>query len=330
MDKAPDGIILTRWTIMPEQLPEDQQHPISDDGEALLKAHQIALENDDAEGAQESTLRLMALAVEQGQNDPSPDLLLKMEARRREEAGEWHEAEAAYRQALAVAVAEGNAFSEFKAHYDLSELQSFLGHRQQAQEEARLATDAARRSGLVPLLIMALERQARTYLIVGDPLRALEAADETLRISPEGKMGYLQRARALIMRARCKIELGELATAQADLDEAQPLLAPMSGVSIFAGVQSALAGLWEVAARLRSVQGDKAGSVEAWRECVELARLVSTLPQLGGPYKFAALARMLDLYGVSLLAVEDVDAAENAFEESRAIRRAIRQPDMEG
>ena len=51
---------------MPEQLPEDQQHPISDDGEALLKAHQIALENDDAEGAQESTLRLMALAVEQG------------------------------------------------------------------------------------------------------------------------------------------------------------------------------------------------------------------------------------------------------------------------
>ena len=66
MDKAPDGIILTRWTIMPEQLPEDQQHPISDDGEALLKAHQIALENDDAEGAQESTLRLMALAVEQG------------------------------------------------------------------------------------------------------------------------------------------------------------------------------------------------------------------------------------------------------------------------
>ena len=253
-----------------------------------------------------------------------------MEARRREEAGQWHEAEAAYRQALAVAVAEGNAFSEFKAHYDLSELQSFLGHRQQAQEEARLATDAARRSGLVPLLIMALERQARTYLIVGDPLRALEAADETLRISPEGKMGYLQRARALIMRARCKIELGELAMVQTDLDEAQRLLAPMSGVSIFAGVQSALAGWWEVTARLRSAQGDKAGSVEAWRECVELARLVSTLPQLGGPYKFAALARMLDLYGASLLAVEDSDAAENAFEESRAIRRAIRQPDMEG
>ena len=184
MDKAPDGIILTRWTIVPEQLPEDQQHPTSDDGKALLKAHQIALENDDAEGAQESTLRFIALAVEQGQNDPSPDLLLKLEARRREEAGEWHEAESAYRQALTLAVTEGKAFSEFKAHYDLSALQNFLGHRQQAQEEARLATNAARRSGLVPLLIMALECQARTCLNVGDPLRALEAAGETLRISP--------------------------------------------------------------------------------------------------------------------------------------------------
>ena len=330
MDKAPDGIIPIRWTNMPEQVPEDQQHPTLDDGEALLKAHQTTLENDDAEGAEESTLRFMALAVEQGQNDPSPDLLLKLEARRREEAGEWHEAEAAYRQALAVAVAEGNTFSEFKAHYDLSALQSFLGHSQHAHEEAQLATDAARRSGLVPLLIMALERQARTCLSVGDPLRALEAAGETLRISPEGKTGYLQRARALIMRARCKLELGEPATAQVDLDEARPLLAPMSGVSIFAGVQSALAGWWEVTALLRSAQGDKAGSVEAWRECVELAHLVSTLPQLGGPYKFAALARMLDLYGASLLAVEDSDAAEDAFEESRAIREAIRQPEAEG
>ena len=98
---------------------------------------------------------------------------------------------------------------------------------------------------------------------------------------------------------------------------------------MFAGVQSALAGMWEVTARLRSAQGNFAGSVEAWRECVELARLVSTLPQLAGPYKFAGLARMLHLYGSALLAVEEVNAAENAFEESRAIRRALRQPDVE-
>ena len=99
---------------------------------------------------------------------------------------------------------------------------------------------------------------------------------------------------------------------------------------MFAGVQSALAGMWEVTARLRSAQGDRAGSVEAWRERVEFARLVSTLPQLEGPYKFAALARMLDLYGASLLAAEDVNVPENAFEESRTIRRAIRQPEVEG
>ena len=315
---------------MPEQLPEDQQHLTSDEAEALLKAHQTALEDDDAEGAEESAIRFMALAVEHGQNDPSPDLLLKLEAHRHEEGGQWHAAETAYRKGLALAVAEGNTFTEFKAHYDLSALHSFLGQEQHAHEEAKSATDAARRSGLVPLLIMALERQARTCLSVGDPLRALEAAVETLRISPEGKTGYLQRARALIMRARCKVELGDLDSAQADLDAAKPLLSPMSGVAMFAGVQSALAGLWEVTARLRSAQGNFAGSVEAWRDCVEFARLVSTLPQLSGPYKFASLARVLHLCGSALLAVEDVDAAEHAFEESRAIRQAIRQPEVQG
>ena len=315
---------------MPEQIPDDQNQPTEDETEALLKAHQNALENDDAEGAEESAIRFMALAVEHGQNDPSPDLLLKLEAHRHEEAGQWHAAEAAYRQGLALAVAERNTFAEFKAHYDLSALHSFLGQKQIASEETQLATDAARRANLTPLLIMALERQARAWLSAGDPIRALESVDEMLQVSPEGKAGYLQRARAFVSRARCKVELGNLDSAQDDLDAAKPLLAPMSGVAMFAGVQSALAGLWEVTARLRSAQGNFAGSVEAWRECVELARLVSTLPQLAGPYKFAGLARMLHLYGSALLAVEEVNAAENAFEESRAIRRALRQPDVEG
>ena len=120
---------------MPEQVPEDQQHPTSDDGEALLKAHQTALEDDDAEGAEESAIRFIALAVEHGQNDPSPDLLFKLEAHHHEEAGQWHKAEAAYRKGLALAVSEGNAFAEFKAHYDLSAFQSFLGQKQIAFEE---------------------------------------------------------------------------------------------------------------------------------------------------------------------------------------------------
>ena len=51
---------------MPEQVPDNQNQPIEDETEALLEAHQSALENDDAEGAQESAIRFMALAVEQG------------------------------------------------------------------------------------------------------------------------------------------------------------------------------------------------------------------------------------------------------------------------
>jgi hypothetical protein len=81
-----------------------------------------------------------------------------------------------------------------------------------------------------------------------------------------------------------------------------------------------------VTAQIRSRQADFAGAVVAWQKAVEYRRNVSQAPQLEGPYKYSWLADCLRGLGQALLAVQGVAGAEEAFRESRDIRRAIGQP----
>ena len=93
---------------------------------------------------------------------------------------------------------------------------------------------------------------------------------------------------------------------------------------MFAGVQTGLAGWWEVMASLRFLDADFERAADAWRKAVEYRRHVSQLPQLEGPYKFAFLANTLHKLGQAPLAVEDVAGSQEAFRESREIRQGIK------
>ncbi len=291
--------------------------------EALLLAYQEAMEHGDIEKAEAIGVQCLLFAGEQAEKEPSEDLRLKEAAHDFEARADWQQAEASYRKALELAQAQQNDAFIYKAYDDLGQLYGMLGRHDEALEAAKTALEAARRADSVPLLNMALVSMAGWLLGSGDTDAALAAAQEMLAITPIDKMHDSQRARALVLRARCLVKMKDLAAAEADLDTSWRILAPQSGARTFAGIQSSLANWWATTASVRSLQRDFRGATEAMRQAVEFRRRVAQQPQLAGPYKYNSLAQMLHRYSLALLAVNNVEAAQQAAAESRAIRQSI-------
>jgi tetratricopeptide (TPR) repeat protein len=110
---------------MDDQLPyppEGDSNDSDTDAEAgaLLAAFQDAVRQGRHEQVETLALQFLAFASEKAGKEPSQDLVLKEEAHRWEAEGEWSKAEAAYRQALALAEAENNPAMEYKAQADLA------------------------------------------------------------------------------------------------------------------------------------------------------------------------------------------------------------------
>jgi tetratricopeptide (TPR) repeat protein len=290
----------------------------------LLEAFHEAQERGDVKAAELIAVQCLLHVGEEQKKNPSEDLRLLGEAIEHENAGRWAQAEVAYRQILALAETEGNPGCIYMAHSDLSSLYSIQGMTDRALKEAKTAVEAARKTDMESLLLTALGNLARCHLMKGDIALAAAAAAEAVRTAPADKRYDIQRARALLMRAQCRIEQHQASDAQCDLNVAWELLAPLAGASRLAGVQGRLAHWWEITARIRSASKDLEGAAEALSRAVELWRAVSSLPQLDGPYKYFWLANALKQYSVTLSAAGRVEAATKAFEESCAIHERIR------
>ncbi len=295
----------------------------------ILEAFQAAIEAGDPVEEDRVSIEALALAAEWADENPSPDLQLKMKAHACESAADWAGAEAAYREALSLAEASQEWWNVYKAHADLRALHGLLDQKAEALREARLALEAARREGLDTLLAMALRELAASLLQSGEVSEAREAVEEVLRITPAGRMYDHQRAQALIFRARCHVEVADLHGAEEDIDQAMTLLAPQASMMLAAGVQSALASAWAVKARIHRQRGDLPGAADAWEKNVEYRRRVAAAPQLAGPYAHNSLSDALRKYGEALLEVGRAESAEHALEESRALRRAIGLPESD-
>lgn len=307
------------------------EQPIQDRFEELFEAYRDAVEQGDVEAQESIGAECLMLASEHAEICESENLRLTLEAREHEEAARWPEAEAAHRRALALAETENDDWAAYKAHADLSALYDLLGQGAKALEEAQAAVEAARKVDLNILLSMALNLLARSLLSANDPRGALGVAEESVRVCGDDRMYDLPRARALVLRARCTIEVAAvggdgIASALADLDRAWDLLAPVSQVPLFAGVQSMLAGWWEVTAQLRKIECDDPAAAHARGKAVEFRRRVSEAPQCEGPYLFNQLAEALHQHGLALLATGDSDGAASASAESRAIRQRLGLP----
>jgi len=285
----------------------------------LLQAFQEAREHDDVKAAESLAVQCLAFVAEEAARNPSDRLRLIEEAIEHEKVAGWEQAEAVRRRVLALAETEANPVMIYKAHTDLCNLYTIRGLTNPALQEARAAADAARKSDITMLLGTALGELSRCYLAEGDVASAAAAAEEAVQSIPAEKTHGIQRARALLMRARCRIMQRQLAEAQGDLDVAWDLLQPLAEASMFAGVQSGLASWWENTARIRAESKDLAGAVEAWGKAVEFRRAVSQLPQLEGPYQYFSLAKTLHEYSAALSAAGKIQEAVRAFDESRNI-----------
>jgi tetratricopeptide (TPR) repeat protein len=276
--------------------------------------------------SQSLALQFLAFVSANADEKPSAELEAKAEAHRREAVAEWLRAEAAYRRSLALA--GGNPAMVYKAHDELSSLYELLGRDADALAEAHLAANTARVTRMEPILAMAAEGLARCCIRAGDLACADAAVQEMLNASAGDRRFNLQRARALILRARCAVERGDLVTAAADIDAALSILSPQDGSGMMAGVQSAFANAWETRADLLTRRGD--AQAAAMAEAVERRRIVAQALQLEGPYKHNALAMCLARYGFTLMAAGDVEGAKAAHAESAAIRARIGLAQLRG
>jgi tetratricopeptide (TPR) repeat protein len=297
---------------------------------ALLQARQKAALRGDVAEEERIGRECLSLAGEEAYEAPGPDLSLRLEAVAHEENADWSQAEAAYMKALELARSEGNDMAEFKAHSDLASLFGLQDRKGQALEQAQAALEAARRADAVALSSMGWADLTRALLALGRISEAREAASASVRICADNPMYAPLIAGGLVLRARCAVELGDLSAAEADLETARPVLAPYAEATLMAGLQSRLAGWWEVKARLCTAREDLQGAAESLRKAVEFRRSVAQAPQLAGPYRFNALAATLHRYALALLAVSEVEGASAAFRESRLIRQQIGLLGFEG
>lgn len=289
----------------------------------LLQAFQAARDRGDIKAAESIAAECLSFAADEQEKNPSENLRLLGEAREHENAARWEQAEIAHRQVLALAIAEADHVGTYKAHSDLGSMYTIRGITDRALLEAQSGVEAARKTNIETLLFVALGELSQCQLRIGDIASATATAEEAVRTVPTEKMYDLQRARAFVMRARCRVEQRQTIEAQSDLNIAWQLLEPQAEALMFAGVQSTLANWWEITARTRTESKDFAGAAEAFGKAVDFRRNVSQAPQLDGPHKYFWLASTLQQYSVALQAAGKVDAAISAFDESRRIHQKI-------
>ena len=122
----------------------------------LLNAYQAANEHDDVQAMELLVAQMFSIASEEAARNPTERLRLMQEAHEHEDAARWEQAEAVHRRILVLAEVEGNEGKIFKAHDDLRSLFAIRGMADEALQEAQAALEAARKTDMVTLLLVAL------------------------------------------------------------------------------------------------------------------------------------------------------------------------------
>jgi len=240
------------------------------------------------DAAIEDLLASFATATSQ---DDEASFQLVLQASQHEANGNWHEAEAAYRQIL-VLPDIGRA-EQYKTQADLAALCRLMDRPLDALEHAQQATKAAKDVNESVLFPMACVSEAHLYLELGNVDQAQSCVD--LALSSLGDDGLLNhfRAHLLTLRAECHLHQGDIITASHTLEEAHVLLEPIVSPSLAAGILNSQRHWWRVVARLRTAQGANAEAVVAWKRAVAIGRQIHSLPHVRSPYTAAALAETL-------------------------------------
>ncbi len=288
--------------------------------EKVIMSYAEAASAGKTEEAHSAALQALIMAGAEALKNPTPALLLREEADDLESKGDWSGAEAVRRKVLALEASSGNLGIAVKAQMELCRLLRSVGRSDEACELASVATDSARRTGIFPLLVMALENEIFCVLDRGDFPKALAAASEAVQVIEPGKLYDQTRAKALTARARCWLANDSLASAETDLASGWELLQAQSGSCIMPGPIHTLANWWEVRSQFEERQGNLQSAKEAMKRAIEYRR------QLQGPYALLVLARALDGFAKISRADGDLSGEEQALNEAKSIREGLHLP----
>jgi tetratricopeptide (TPR) repeat protein len=268
----------------------------------VMQRYHAAVEQGRMEDADAATLELFEAAGNLVLKDPRPEWAFREEARGFEAEGKWQFAELAYRKALEITDAAGDAVWQFRAHSDLSRHYHLVGRLDAAAQHAKLSTEHARQTDIPISLAGTLEWESFVGLELNRVTDALAAIQEALGIiESEYSDEPISRGRGLVLRADCFRRSGDLVSAAADLENAMSGLKSLEALEFAAGVHSTIGSWWLVKARLLIEMNECPAGLQAWQKAIASKRHVAGLPQCEGPHVKSILASALWEYGNALL-----------------------------
>jgi hypothetical protein len=274
-------------------------------------------------------LRLFEEAAKHAAAHPSPDAELQAALEARLAAMDWAGAVESNGLLLARCRERGDHPAAFQAARQASGLHRLLGNPAAACLAAHEATEAARNVPNMDVLVgHALQNEATCLLAAGEAEPALRLAEEALvRIGTES-YAETARAGALVVRARCRLGLGDLSGCEADQDTALGLLAPLADSAFFAGIQASLGSLFSTRALWHQARGEGAEACEAQSAAVERFRNLSLAPQIGFDVAGPHLARSLRDLARLLAETGRDEETEPVLAEYRTLLGRLRLPDL--
>ena len=288
--------------------------------EETIQAWADATNAGKTEEAQNVAMQLLMMVGEDALRNPTPSLLLKQEADDLETKGDWTAAEAVRRKILDLEESSGNFGMIAKAQMDLCLLLRLFGRLDEAGHFASAASLSARRSDVIPLVVMVLECEALCALDQGDSSKALAVASEALQIIEPGKLYDRLRARALTTRARCLIANSDLTGAELHLLLSWKLLPAESNSCMMPGTIQTLANWWEVKSQLE----ERRENLES--ACSAITRTIEFRRQSESPHARFVLTRALARLGEISSVAADLAGAEQARNEAKTIREELHVP----
>jgi len=288
--------------------------------EARVRSWADATSAGNVEEANAAAMEVLFLAAEEALKNPTPSLLLQGEIDELEGKGNWTEAETVRRRILSLKETLENFAALAKAQMDLCMLLRLLGRVDEAAQFAAAAVASARHTDAFPILVMALECEIWCVLEQGHGSKALALACEAVAVIEPGRLYDSMRAKALVLRARCRLANDNPADAESDLAASWELLPEPSANRLLPGHIVTLANWWEIKARLEQRHGRSASAQVAMMRAVEFRR------NLDHPHAQHALSRLLNQLGEMLTAAGDLEAAGKALAEAKSIRQGLNLP----
>jgi tetratricopeptide (TPR) repeat protein len=300
------------------------------EGAEYLEEWESAKREGRHEDAEAAVLKLMAFAAEHAGDFKNPVDPYYEQADACEEVGDWAGAEAAYRQAIEVADSPAMAFHSRDKIVNLFLL---LNRNADALVEARSNVSDAHLSGISMIDYMAQYTIAVCAMLAKEPEESVRAADEALAALPDDLPVELQKARALTVRARSRVDLGDLDGADADLHAAWEMMEPEISPEAFTDQQTAggkeawLAAWWSGQARLRAARDDREGVLQArWAALRHRTNLTQNAFSDGRGIQ-KGLADAIRALGEAQQAAGDLPAAVESFAEARAMYEDLGLPE---